>query len=103
MLTESTKKYIQKQIDDGFIECELPMYMKEPVENWVFHGIPGGGFLTALLTNNLKETFTRADSNNKRKVYNWVRFIIWSLPSSCQGSEEKVNNWMEQHKAHVED
>lgn len=97
IFTENDRKYIQEQIDKGFTDLKLPMYMKEGVENWVFHGIPCGDFLHAVMTNDLKLTVFRADENNLAKTHEWVQFITWNLPSGCQGSIAKVNDWIKRH------
>ena len=97
VFTEDNKKYVQEQIDKGFEELTLPPYMKSAVENWVFHGIPGGSFLTSIMTNNLKDSIFQADAQNRAKIQDWVQFITWHIPSACQGSVGCVNHWIQLH------
>jgi hypothetical protein len=54
-----------------------------------------GGFLTALLSNNLKATFAMADDKNIGLVYNYLKFLYNYAPAGCWGSMEKVENWIQ--------
>ena len=69
-------------------------YMIDGVQRYVLHGIPPGSFLTALFSNNLKESFARADENNTAAMRTWVIFMRWELPSQCHGSPEAVADWI---------
>lgn len=61
---------------------------------YVESGIPGGSFLTALLSNNLKETFARADDDNAVKIRQYVQWLYGYAPSGCWGSPERVTAWI---------
>lgn len=64
------------------------------LERYVEHKIEPGGFLTAVLSNNLVESFARADSFNQHNMKEIVSFIYSELPSNCWGSREIVNKWI---------
>jgi hypothetical protein len=72
----------------------LPGHMVEGVERYLFDGIPPGGFLTAILCNNLKESVKRADTHNILFLKEWAEFMINDLPGTSQGSEKKVKEWL---------
>lgn len=55
---------------------------------------PVGGFLTALLSNDLKEACGRADDDNLHNIPALVAYCYNELPSPCWGSPEKVANWL---------
>ena len=59
------------------------------------HGIHPGGFLTALLENNLAEAIMRADGINRTLLAEWVEYIWWEIPADAWGSREKCRSWME--------
>ena len=65
------------------------------IERYLEYGIRPGGFLTALLSNQLIETVQHADESNVKLITNWVRFVFWELPHEAVGSKEKV-------QAHIE-
>ena len=50
--------------------------------------------MTGLLTNDLRETFMRADSTNGTLIHEYVEHAYWCIPSNCWGSPEKVADWL---------
>jgi len=78
---------------------EIPVeYMKGAVQRYIEHGIPPGGFLTAVICNNLSDSFARADENNLAKLHEWVQWFYNEAPSPCWGSQEKMQAWMTQRR-----
>lgn len=53
-----------------------------------------GHFLTALLSNDLKETFARADDENQLAIQNYIGFLYSKAPSVAWGSPERVRGWL---------
>lgn len=53
-----------------------------------------GSFLTALLSNDLKETHARADDINQPAIRNYIRFLYSYAPSGCWGSPERFQDWL---------
>lgn len=72
----------------------IPDHMHDAVLRYVEDGIEPGGFLEAVLCNDLKGAIMRADPTNKAIISNWVDFVIWELPGSCHGLVEKYQNWI---------
>ena len=77
----------------------LPEHMRKGAMLYVEYGIEPGEFFRAVLENNLKEAFTRADFINEHKLADFVYWLIWKCPDNAQGSPEKVNAWIEAKKA----
>lgn len=73
----------------------LPDHCRDGLLDYIDRGTPVGGFLTALLSNNLKETFARADTVNSYRVRDYVNFLYNHAPAGCWGSRERVSEWME--------
>ena len=69
--------------------------IKESLERYVEHRISPGGFLTAVLENNLMEAMGRADSINRYNLYNICTYIYNELPGHIHGSPEKVKKHLE--------
>ena len=65
---------------------------KEGIENWVNHGFCGG-FLRAVLENNLADSFSRADEENRADMFEIIKFIYNEIPGNCWGSPEKCDAW----------
>lgn len=70
------------------------MDYKETLERYVQNKIPTGGFLKAVLENDLVEAFGQADDINKYRIGEIIKYIYNELPSLCWGSPEKVQNWL---------
>ena len=60
-------------------------YMANGVRRYVERGIQPGHFLTALFSNDLRETIGRADDTNALRIRDWVVFLVCELPSGCHG------------------
>ena len=54
-----------------------------------------GGFLTALLENDLAGAAMRADNVNRSVLADLADFVRFELPAKCRGSEEAVKRWVE--------
>lgn len=57
--------------------------------------IPTGSFLRAVLENDLKEAFIRADEEATRDMKEIVMYCYWKIPFNCWGSKEAVAQWLE--------
>ena len=64
------------------------------IERYVSRRIPTGGFLEAVLSNDLKEACARADNQNRQLLFEIVGYIYNEVPAQCWGSPEKVNLWL---------
>lgn len=85
-------------IREGFLKHELPEHMWYGLELYLRMGINPGGFMQALLCNDLMNAFSRADSLNIEKMENWIKFIYNYLPLSCYGNRWDYDTWVEKHK-----
>ncbi len=79
-------------------------YSKSPdrIMQNLLHYVDGteapGGFLYAVLCNDLFQAIARADSEMKILLPVLVSYIHWKLPLSCHGSPELVKIWMNKPK-----
>jgi len=72
----------------------IPEYMRPSVVSYLTGTVPyHGGFLTALLKNDLRGAVLRADARNAACLGDWIRFLIDHAPSASWGSPEKVRDW----------
>ena len=68
--------------------------IKESLKRYVENKIPTGGFLRAVLANDLFEAVGRADAVNRHILFDICSYIYNDIPSSCWGSYEKVDKWL---------
>jgi hypothetical protein len=71
----------------------IDSFMVSKLRAWVDHAEPIGGFLRAVLENNLKEACGRADSSNLANLPAFVSWLYNEAPSDCWGSPAKVAAW----------
>lgn len=71
----------------------------ESLQLYVDHGCSVGGFLMAVLENNLSEACGRADLNNQRRLITIVRYVYNRIPRDAWGSPEKVAEWLQSRRA----
>jgi hypothetical protein len=72
----------------------IPQDTKECIDEYVKEKYPPGGFLTAVLENNLMEAFRRADQHNIEAMKDIVSYVYNSVPISAHGSPEIVKKWL---------
>jgi len=92
--------YNPQELDDKFhglsniYRSGIPEHMIVPLLDYIVRGVPTGGFLAALLSNDLKETFGRADCENIKKVREFLVFLYNHTPSNCWGSPKHFKEWI---------
>ncbi len=73
---------------------KLPSHIQDGVERYIEHGVPPGDFLTAVICNDLRESFGRADEVNIARMFDIVGFFYNEAPGGCWGSLEKMKRWV---------
>ena len=76
-------------------ERHIPELTIQGILRYVTKRIPPGDFLMAVLTNNLKESFGRADARNRAALFEIVSLCHNEIPAECWGSRENVSKWLE--------
>lgn len=62
-----------------------------------------GGFLYAVLCNDLFGAFGKADKEMTPLIGLLVHYIHWEVPGGCHGSPEHVKEWMEKKRKEKEE
>ena len=75
----------------------VPTHTLGGIDRYINEHIEPGGFLMAVLENNLREAFARADMSNREAMFDIVSYLYNEAPAACWGSPEKVHTWL--HKA----
>lgn len=76
----------------------LPEHIRRGIEDYIELHRPVGHFLTAVLTNDLREACARADQTNRYRLFDIVDWLYNEAPSVCWGSPEKVETWLKAEK-----
>ena len=77
-----------------FTDYEQLRHLEGSLDRYLNHGIMPGGFLTAVLENNLIEAFGRADTINSMILKDIVLFLYNCFPRGAWGSPERVDDWL---------
>jgi len=72
----------------------IPENTKYSIDLYVSDKIPTGGFLRAVLTNDLFGAMGRADLENRHSLWEICDYIYNEIPADCWGSVEKVEAWL---------
>lgn len=72
----------------------LPENLRQSLDRYAKYGVPTGGFLRAVLENDLHMALARADASSLNALPAIAAYIYNCLPSTCWGNAEKV-------KAHI--
>ena len=75
----------------------IPDRMGGGIDRYVNEGIIPGEFLQAIICNDLKEAFGRADDENFYNVAAYVNYFYNNCPAVCWGSKEKMEAWAKTH------
>jgi hypothetical protein len=69
-------------------------YMRGAMLRYIVWGAAPAHFLSALISNDLRGVFERADDSNLRHLHDWVKWLYNDAPSGCWGSPAKFQSWM---------
>jgi len=71
----------------------LPEHIRGGTQRYIEDGVLPGGFVRAVISNDLKEAFGRADETNRLRMFDIVGFFYNEAPMDCWGSPENMTAW----------
>ena len=83
MTYEEIREYAERNNEPNLTPDELDhvAMCMEHMQRWYYEDYPLGGFLTAVVRNNLMEACFLADDVNIRALKLYAYFLTWNLPS----------------------
>jgi len=75
-------------------EAPIPEHLKEGLLEYVVRGRPVGGFLEAVLSNDLEMSIARADMWSAESIPQIVKWLYNKAPMGCHGSSERFLSWL---------
>jgi len=84
-----------KTLIESINEYQIPENLKESLIEYIMNGRPTGGFLQAVLRNDLMDSYARADRFSREAIGEVVKWIYNKAPRGCWGSEERYTEWIE--------
>ena len=82
----------------AMFDCGIPHYMHGAIIRYYENGIAPGSFLEALINNDLKETFGRADDTNIKRIRSYIMWFYNEAPAGSWGYDGAVDKWIESFK-----
>lgn len=71
----------------------IPDRMAIKIDEYIETGAAVGGFLTAVICNNLQDAVAKADPENLANLRAFTSYFYNEAPSPCWGSPEKMDAW----------
>lgn len=72
----------------------IPQLVQDGLARYIVDRTPTGGFLRAVLENDLCEACVRADLESRAALAEIVLWLYYNAPSECWGSPERVDAWL---------
>jgi hypothetical protein len=88
-MSEEERKY-------HFNQFYIPERMRGGLTRYIENHIKPGGFLCAVISNNLKEAVGRADEENMANLPAYMNYLYNHAPYNCWGSPEEMKTWLEE-------
>lgn len=75
--------------------AKVPEHILPGLVNYAVWGRWTGGFLEAVLSNDLREALGRADVVNRAAMFEITGFLYNDMPAGCSGSPDRYKVWRE--------
>ncbi|NDC55374.1 MAG: hypothetical protein EBZ69_00825 [Alphaproteobacteria bacterium] len=72
----------------------IPERMQEALKRYVLESVKPGDFLSAVLSNDLRNAVGRADRDNVTLLPLYIRWLYNVAPGNCWGSPENFETWL---------
>jgi hypothetical protein len=82
-----------------FNDYNVPDHTQTALTDYIERGIPVGGFLHAVLSNNLFDAVNKADSQNLPVLKDLTNWVSTQAPTGSWGAEALVLRWIQEHPA----
>ena len=80
---------------------QIPENTLETLQAWILTGRPMGSFCAAVVSNDLKEAFARADEDNIRAMFHTIAWMYNNAPYGSWGSPKALHDWPKQARKAV--
>ena len=84
----------KSDVNYAFAGSKIKPAIQEALRGYIEEHRPVGGFLTAVLENDLAQAFGRADPENLATLYEIVQWVYMEAPAECWGSPANVRAWL---------
>lgn len=78
-----------------FRKWYIPDRMMPGIQRYIQDHIRPGGFLQAVISNNLKDAVSLGDDENIENLTAFVMYFHHKAPSACWGSQLNMERWLQ--------
>jgi hypothetical protein len=89
-------------MDDNTPYRLAPVHILDAIHSYATSRRRPGGFVLAVLRNDLREVFRAADQPSLRGLGDVLRYLHQEVPSSCWGSAATVEAWLNNAPGHAQ-
>lgn len=80
----------------------VPEHLSRGLQLWIEHGVEPGGFLVAVICNDLRGACERADPISRHALFEIVSFLHTYAPRGCWGNEKAYSAWKRAHEEYFD-
>ena len=88
---EAMKKW-RTELTNRMSAVDLPIHCRSSIYRYLMFGQPLGSFLSAVMSNELTESFSNADNVNEFAMKRYAQFLYSSCPTTMWGSRAIVED-----------
>jgi hypothetical protein len=92
-MSDDTREQLVAHIVGALPDSGIPDHLRDGLVRYFADGILPGGFLQAVLCNNLREAVVRANPGGEFTFRALVEFLQWQTPPEAWGSVARVLAW----------
>jgi hypothetical protein len=92
-LTDAQRERLVEEIVAAIVRSDIPFCLHDGLVRYFSDGILPGGFMQAVLCNNLRHAVLRADPVSFFCLRDLVDFLVEHAPAPAWGSREAVLAW----------
>ena len=102
-IQENVREELNRLFDSSpELTVKVPEHTLDALRRYVLDGLEPGGFLQAVLTNDLMEACGRADVENSLCLPHIATFIYNCTPSHSHGSRDRYEAWIQEKRKNWE-
>lgn len=95
MIPEYAKQEVQSFSFNGMA---VPEHTMGSLLHYIYEGRPTGGFLKAVINNDLKAACAKADKDNMANLPAIIAYLYNYAPSECWGFYDAYDDWIQRHE-----
>ena len=94
MNPQATQERAEAMCYERLRAARVPEHLHGGLMRYLVHHLQPGHFLTAVLSNDLREAMGRADETSRAGLFEIVSFLYNNAPAAAWGNLERVEDWL---------